>query len=161
LIDFLKTGDPPTKVEALFTLGAIGQAAQPAVPVIITQLSDNDPRVAQAAGFALGKIGPGAKEAVPALAKLNNSQDELLRMTSIWAILKIGPPSEQLTKTALPILSAALKNNREFVRIEAAMTLGDLGKGAAAAIPDLEAAANDSSAAVRSAVTAAIKKIKG
>src|SRR5205085_8132816 len=105
--------------EALYTLGAIGPGAQTAVSVISEQLSNNDPRVAQAAAIALGKIGPAAKEAVPTLAKLNQSNDELLRLTSVWAILKIGPPSDELTKAALPILSAALQNGHEPVRIEA------------------------------------------
>jgi hypothetical protein len=41
------------------------------------------------------------------------------------------------------------------------MTLGELGAQAQSALPALQTAASDSSAAVRSAVTAAIKKIKG
>jgi HEAT repeat protein len=75
--------------------------------------------------------------------------------------LKIGPRTDDLVKSSLPILTEALKNSREFVRVEAAMTLGELGAGAASAVPALEAATSDSSAAVRSAATAAIKKIKG
>jgi HEAT repeat protein len=91
---------------------------------------------------------------------LNQSNDDLLRLVSVWAILKIGPPSDQLTQAALPILSTALKNDREFVRIEAATALGELGRGAASVLPALESAANDASPAVRSAAASAIKKIK-
>lgn len=161
LVEVLQAGDAATKTEALYTLGAIGPGAAAAVPTIANQIGDSDPRVVQAAAIALGKIGPAAKEAVPVLATLNPSKDELLRLLSVWAILKIGPPSEALTRAALPILSGALKSEREFVRIEAATTLGELGRGAAPALPALEAAGNDSSAAVRSAAASAATKIKG
>jgi HEAT repeat protein len=161
LIETLKNGDAATKVEALFALGAIGPKAQAAVTPISDQLGDKDLRVVQAAGYALGKIGPAAKEAIPALTKLNQSEDELLKLTSVWAVLKIAPRSDELTKNSLPILTGALKNSREFVRVEAAMTLGELGPSAAPALPALESATSDTSAAVRSAATAAIKKIKG
>lgn len=160
LIDVLKTGDSATKTEALYALGAIGQASQEAVVPISNLLGDSDVRVVQAAIYALGKIGPAAKEAIPALVKLNQSDDELLRLTSVWAILKIGPQNEQLKKEAVPILTNALKNNREFVRVEAATTLGDLGAGASGALAALEQASGDSSPAVRSAAEAAIKKIR-
>jgi HEAT repeat protein len=160
LVELLKSGEPATTTEALYTLGAIGPSAQGAVGAIVEQLRQRDPRVVQAAIIALGKIGPAAREAIPALGKLNQSDDELLRMTSVWAILKIGPPSDDLTKAALPILAAALQNNREFVRVEAATSLGELGRGAADALPALQAAANDSSPAVRSAVASAIGKIR-
>jgi HEAT repeat protein len=160
LSELLKSGDPLTKTEVLYTLGAIGPGAQAAVSAIAEQLRDNDPRVVQAAEIALGKIGPGAQEALPALATLNQSNDELLRLVSVWAILKIGPPSAEQTTTALPILSAALKSDREFVRIEAATVLGELGRGATTALPALQSAASDSSPAVRSAAATAITKIK-
>ena len=160
LVELLKSGDPPTKTEVLYTLGTIGPGAQNAVSAICDQLSDNDPRVTEAAAIALGKIGPAATEAVPALDRLNQSNDELLRLISVWAILKIGPRSEEQAKAALPILSAALKSDREFVRIEAATVLGELGHGAAPALSALESAANDSSPAVRSAAASAITKIK-
>jgi HEAT repeat protein len=160
LVELLKSGDAATKTEVLYTLGAIGPGAGAAAGPIAEQLADNDPRVAQAAAIALGKLGPDAKEAIPALAKLQQSQDELLRLVSVWAILRIGPPSAELTQAALPILTAALKNQREFVRVEAATALGELGQGAANALPMLEAAGKDASPAVRSAVASAIEKIQ-
>jgi HEAT repeat protein len=160
LIDVLKTGDSATKMEALYALGAIGPAAKDAVVPVTNRLGDSDVRVVQAAVYTLGKIGPAAKEAIPALVKLNESDDELLRLTSVWAILKIDPQDEQLKKNAIPILAKALSNNREFVRVEAATTLGELGAGAAGALPALEQASGDSSPAVRSAAAAAVKKIQ-
>ena len=83
------------------------------------------------------------------------------RLASVWALRKIGPKTDELVKDAVPVLAAGLKNPRDFVRIEAAMALGDMGKAATDALPSLEAARRDPSAAVRSAAQAAIEKISG
>jgi HEAT repeat protein len=160
LAELLNASDAATKTETLFALAAIGPDAKAAVEPMIEALSDSDVQVKQTAAYALGKIGPEARAAVPALSKLASSDDQLLRLTAIWAVLRIGPRTPEMTKSALPILAEALKHSREFVRLEAAMTLGDLGQGANEAIPALEAARSDPSAAVRSAADAAIKKIR-
>lgn len=161
LIELLKTGDAPAKTEALFTLGAIGPKAEAAVEPISDQLTDADPRVVEAAIYALGKIGPAAKAAVPKLEKLVHAEDSLVRLMAVCAILRIGPVTGHLVETALPVLTEGLKSQREYVRVEAAMTLGELGPQGQAALPALQTAATDSSTAVRSAATAAIQKIKG
>jgi HEAT repeat protein len=98
---------------------------------------------------------------VAPLKKLAASSDDLVKLTAIWALLQIGPRSDDLVKLALPLLTAGLKSTQELVRIEAAISLGEIGKGAASALPALQAAANDSSSSVREAATEAIKKIKG
>jgi HEAT repeat protein len=76
-------------------------------------------------------------------------------------LLQIQPDDEAQGKKAVPLLAEALTHEREFVRIEAAMALGKLGKAAASALPALEAATADHSEAVRDAVAEAIQKIKG
>jgi HEAT repeat protein len=48
-----------------------------------------------------------------------------------------------------------------MVRIEAAMSLGNLGKAANAALPSLERAKEDPNPAVRNAAAEAVKQIKG
>ena len=75
--------------------------------------------------------------------------------------LFLSSRTDDLVASSLPILVTSLKNSREFVRVEAAMTLGELGPAASSALQALEAATSDSSPAVRSAAAAAIKKIKG
>ena len=114
-----------------------------------------------AAGYALGKIGPGAKDALPALTQMAASDDELIKLSSVWAMLQIGVMNDDLTKMAVPMLAKALTSEREFVRVEAAMSLGKLGKAAASAVPALEKAAQDPSPAVRAAAAEAAKLIKG
>jgi HEAT repeat protein len=153
--------DAKLKVEALFTIGAIGPAAGAAVPAVVSALGGSDPQMQQTAAFAAGKIGPAAKDAVPALKKLTTSNDELVKMTAVWALLQIGPRTDDLVKMALPLLSAGLTSQQEMVRVDAAMSLGQLGKAATPALPALEKSLQDSSGNVRSAAAAAIKSIKG
>jgi len=161
LIILIKKGTPTEKAESLFIVGSIGSKADSAAPAAIEALADADPQVKMAAGYALGKIGPAAKDALPALLKLSASDDELLKLSSVWAMLQIGVMNEDLTKMAVPMLAKALSSDREFVRVEAAMSLGKLGKAAAAAVPALEKAAQDPSPAVRGAAAEAVKIIKG
>src|SRR5207248_8506714 len=129
--------DAKLKVEALFTIGAIGPGASAAVPAAVAALGDSDPQVQQTAAYAVGKIGPAAKDAVPGLKKLTSSNDVLLKMTAVWALLQIGPKSDDLVKMALPLLSAGLASQQEMVRVDAAMSLGQLGKAAVSALPAL------------------------
>jgi HEAT repeat protein len=162
LVNLLGDSDANLRTGALFTLGAIGPQAEAAVAPITKALDDSDREVKLTAGYALGKIGPAAKSAAPALMKLAATDDDDLQLTSVWALLKIDPANENHVKTAVPALAKALGDDHEFVRIEAAMTLGNLGKAAASALPALEsAAARDSSSAVRATAADAVKKIKG
>jgi HEAT repeat protein len=161
LVALLKSGDAKEKVETLFVLAAIGPKAAPAVEPVAGALAESDQNVKLTAGYCLGKIGPGAKAASPALEKLLASDDKMAKLTGVWALLQIAPGDAALGKKAVPMLADALTHEREFVRIEAAMALGKLGKTAASALPALEAAKGDASEAVRDAAEAAIKQIKG
>jgi HEAT repeat protein len=149
------------RIEALFVVGAIGPGASGAVKAVVAALADTDPQVQQYSSYALGKIGPPAREAVPALKQLTMSSDELVKMTAIWALLQIGPQSDELVKAALPVLTSGLGSSREMVRVEAAMSLGSLGKAASSALPALEKSLQDPNASVRNAANEAIGKIKG
>ncbi|MDX1945151.1 MAG: HEAT repeat domain-containing protein, partial [Pirellulaceae bacterium] len=162
LVKLLQDADPKVRTESLFVLAAIGPKAEAAVAPATALLADPDRDVMLTAGYALGKIGPAAKSAMPALQKLLSSDDQMTHLTGVWALLKIDPKNQDLGKSAVPLLAAALKHSYDFVRGEAAITLGELGPLSASAVPALEAAAaSDPSPAVRSAAAAAIKKIKG
>jgi HEAT repeat protein len=58
-------------------------------------------------------------------------------------------------------LIGALQHERELVRVEAALTLGDLGAIAKPALPALKERFSDSSAAVQNAAKEAVQKIEG
>jgi HEAT repeat protein len=161
LMGIIQGSDAKQKAEALFVVGAIGAGASAAVPAVAAALGDADAQVQQTAAYALGKMGPAAKDAVPALQRLTASSDELLKLAAVWALLQIGPMTDELVKTAVPLLTGALTSPRELVRIEAAMSLGQIGKPAAAALPALEKSRQDPSSSVRGAAAEAIGKIKG
>jgi HEAT repeat protein len=161
LVALLKDQDPKVRTEALFTLAAIGPKAVTALEPATAALADTDRDVMLTAEYFLAKLGPDAKGAAPALRKLLDSQDSLVKLSAVHALLEIEPKNPDNAKIAVPEMTAALKHPQAFIRAEAAMTLGDLGKAAAGALPALEAAARDEDPDVRAAVAEAVKKIKG
>ena len=114
------------------------------------------------AAYALGRIGPAAAPAVQALESLSASDDPLMATVAVWALLKIEPTNAARFEKAVPLLRTALRGDREMVRLEAAVSLGDIGPKAATAIPILELVAEDDPVdAVRAAAKAALDRIKG
>jgi HEAT repeat protein len=162
LVKLLNADDPQLKTETLFVIAAIGPQAESAVAPVTEALSDKDANVVMAAAYALGKIGPAAKESVQSLRKLTASTDKFHRVAGTWALIEIGPISKELADYAVPLLTEALQYDQVYVRVEAAMSLGDLGKFATSAIPTLDNTAKaDGSEAVRKAAADAIMRIKG
>jgi HEAT repeat protein len=79
-----------------------------------------------------------------------------------WAGLKIKPADASRFEASIPLLRRALRGDREMVRLEAAVALGDIGPAAASAIPILELVSEeDSVRQVRDAAAAALEKIRG
>jgi len=146
---------------AQFTLGRIGPASAPAVPLLLKSLASEDEEVRVTAIFALAKIGPAAKEAVPALMQKVKEGEGREKLISVWALMKIETGKDALAPLALPLLVKALESEREFVRVEAAIALGELGPLALPAIKPLQDAQADDSPAVKEAVAAALKAITG
>jgi HEAT repeat protein len=96
------------------------------------------------------------------LRALATATDEVLATVSIWATLKVDPQDQSLHEHAVSVLRKALRAEREIVRLEAAVTLGDIGAAAASAIPLLELVSEeDGSRQVRAAAANALKKLKG
>jgi HEAT repeat protein len=160
LVELLQTDDPAVRAQVLQILGSIGPQAEPAVAAATTALEDSDRHVVLTAAYCLGKIGPPAKAAIPGLRKLTTADDKVIRLTGTWALLQIGPRSDALVESALPVLTDSLGSELDFVRFEAATTLGELGQSAKAALPALETASTDSVPAVRRAAAEAIQKIR-
>ena len=164
LIRTLDDGDPAIRGDAAVALAAVGADAAAAVPMLSAMLADPAavPGTRYAAAYALGRIGgPAAKPAVETLRTLSDSQDEMMATVAVWALLKIEPQDGPLVEKAIPILRRAARAEREVVRLEAAVALGDIGPAASSAIPILELISEDDpSRAVRDAAAAALKKIR-
>lgn len=163
IIKSLADADPAVRGDAAVAIAAIGPGAAAAVPSLVKMLGDEAaPAARYPAAFALGRIGPAAKPAVEQLRALAVSSDEVLSTVALWAALKITPEDSSLFDQAIPAFRKAVRAEREIVRLEAAVALGEIGTAAASAIPILELVSEeDSSKLVRAAAAAALAKIKG
>ena len=159
----LASDDPLVQGEAAVALASMGPDAAPAVPALQKLLGDDRPaELRYAATYALGRIGGAAKAVVPRLLELSKSDDELMATVATWAALKIEPQDASLLESAIPLLRKALRGGEELARLEAAVSLGDIGVPARSAIPILELVAeDDASKTVRAAAVEALAKIRG
>jgi len=162
LVAALADADPVCAEEAAVALAEIGGDAVGAVPDLEKLLADGVPASTRyTAVYGLGRIGPAAKGALPRLLELSKSDDEILATVAVWAALKIDPADAALVESAVPMLRRALRGDRDMVRLEAAVALGDIGRAAGSAVPILELVSEeDSVAAVRAAAAAALAKIR-
>lgn len=163
LVKLLGDTDPVCRTEAAVALAGLGADAAPAVAELRRLLTDETvpAQGRYPAAFALGAIGEQAKPALADLRALGKSADELMATVTTWAALKIDPADATLAAAAVPLLRKALRSDRDLVRLEAVIALGDIGSPAAAAIPILELVSEDDPArSVRQAAAAAITKIK-
>ncbi|MDA0254996.1 MAG: HEAT repeat domain-containing protein [Planctomycetota bacterium] len=164
MVQGLADADPVYRADAAMAIAAIGPEATAAVPALEKLLGDEsaEASVRYTAAYALGRIGPAAKAAEPMLRKLAESDDELMATVAVWAALKVVPDDRTLFDTAIPKLTDALDDERELVRLEAVVSLGEIGSRADSARPLLEMMAEeDPSRTVRRAAAAAVKKIQG
>ena len=159
----LADADEACATEAAVALAEIGADAAAAVPELQKFLADGVPAgMRYTAAYALGRIGPAAKAVLPRLLELSTSDDEILATVAVWSALKIEPADAALIDKAIPMLRKALRGDRDMVRLEAAVSLGDIGKAAGSAVPILELVSEeDSVPAVRAAAAEALAKIRG
>jgi HEAT repeat protein len=158
-------GDPDAEhaSEAAVAIAAIGPEAVAAVPALQRLVADAKatPGLRYSAAYALGRIGPAAKESAASLRSLTESDDDLMATVAVWAALKVAPDDKTLFERAIPLLRRALRAERDMVRLEAAVALGDIGPAAGSAIPILELVAEDDPVKdVRRAAAEAAKKIR-
>lgn len=152
--------DEAFRREVQLALAAIGPAAAPAVPQLIESLSSQDVEIQSSAAYALGKIGPEAAKAAPLLREKTASEEELVKRVSLWALLKILPEDREIRQRAIPLLVQALSSERELARLEAAISLGDLGVKTKPVLAKLqELAEHDESPAVRQAAAESLQRL--
>lgn len=100
------------------------------VPIIVQDLKKTR-HVSGAMRETLQRLGPEAKEAVPVIEALLGDPDEGL--AAAMALARIKPDHEGL----LERLRMSLVDKRDDASVSAARGLGDLGRMASAALPDL------------------------
>ncbi len=122
-------------------IGEIGPAAADAVPLLLKLLSD--PAASSSAGRALERMGGTALAALEGV--LRDSPDPSVRARALDAYSSVEPDPRK----KLRVLTAALKEPSEPVRVMAARRLGSLGLQAGSAALPLAELLHDPSPAVR------------
>ena len=104
-----------TRWKSVELLQRIGNAAVPALPELISALSDKNKHIRYLAAKTIMQFGPSAKEAVPALIICITDDHDSVREFSIKALTRIGAES----KPALPSLARATNHSDIMTRIYA------------------------------------------
>jgi HEAT repeat protein len=133
-------------LEIVRTLGALGDAAAPAVPALEQALAHPSPFVRNAAIDALGGIGAAAAPAVPALIAQLDSPEWGDRRDVVHALSRIAAAAPHTQRVVVEALIGRLADDSVFVRGAACIGLARIGSGAKAATPalmELLASANE------------------
>ncbi len=150
--------DASVRAQSLHGLAEIQAPAAQALPVAIASLDNPDAKVRNAARYLLGSLGEEAHGTAPLLRESLRRGDELERVLSAWALVHVAPSKEN-AQAAIPLLLAALQHPNSRVRVETAITLGEIGAGSKEVRTALEAAQNDEDPIVKSAVVEALKAV--
>jgi HEAT repeat protein len=149
-------------VEALGVFGMKGL-----LPHLVSVLADASPEVRKAAQHAVEKIDPkwheneNTRKAIPAFLKAMVNNDTEVRETGKAMLKKIDPKwyKSEIAVKAIPMFVKALESKLGTVRKDAAAALGDIGPGAAKAVPYLIKLSAERDEEVRGAAVAALEKI--
>ncbi len=149
---------------AAYALGSMGVTAAPAVPALAQALKSDDPATRRLAARALGKIGKDARAGLPELERLFADGDPFVRMEAAlaaWSISgqtqsvsvlvkALGDESANVRDSACQTLASMKAAARPAVepltnllqdkdlRIQAIITLGEIGPAADKALPELK-----------------------
>jgi HEAT repeat protein/lysophospholipase L1-like esterase len=137
-------GSPRERVAAAWTLRRMGPEAAPSLPELLRALDASAPQVRAAAARALGALGAHGRSALGPLGSRLADPSEPVRWHAAHALHRIGPTPESATA-----LASALASEDPYVAGFAAWELGNLGVGAAGAVPALAAALGDGRSAFR------------
>ena len=103
-------------------LGALGNAAKPALPELAKLLTDETSRIA--ATFVMGQLGEIPKDAEATIRANAKSDDGMLSSTSLWALARVHPEDKELRKETTEKLVELLKDKSSTVRAMAARASG-------------------------------------
>jgi HEAT repeat protein len=131
------------------------------VKSLIKDLKSNNPKTRASAAEDLGHRGAvraaEVKEAIPSIVEvLKKDRDANVRKAAATALGQVDPDPS----TAVPALTAALRDKAPSVRIAAAGSLGMLGGEAKDAVPALQEAQKDKDRAVSRAASMALRTIR-
>lgn len=184
LTQALASESEPDRLNAAYTLGAIGEPAtsvlidaltsdndkhrrasayglsligEPAVEALTKALTHNNEDVRAHAAFALGDMGAQAESAVSLLTNAVTDESPWVRHHAVEALGTIAKDAD----TAVPALAHALTHDDDGqVRYNAAYALACFGTEAAEAVPALQQALNDPNRYASGHAIAALRRIR-
>jgi HEAT repeat protein len=144
LAEKLKDPRPDIRLQAVLALGAMHEAALPAVPQIAATLGDEHTRTA--ATFVLGELATIPADAEKTIWSNAKGHDPLLSTVSIWVLTRTHPEDTNLRRAATEHLMARLKDQDAYVRVVAARALAALPPAPEITLPIWEKAMKDADA---------------
>lgn len=184
LANLLTSESEPERLNAAYTLGAIGESAlgvltdaltgdndharrvsayglsligEPAIDALTNALSHSAEQVRAHAAFALGDIGPQAESAVTGLSKTTTDESPWVRHHAVEALGTIARNADE----TVPALAHALDQDEDGqVRYNAAYALANFGTEAAEAVPALKKALYDTNRYASGHAVAALRRIR-
>ena len=144
LAEKLKDPRPDIRLQAVLALGAMHEAALPAVPQIAATLGDEHTRTA--ATFVLGELGSVPADAEKTIWSNAKGHDPLLSTVSIWVLTRMHPEDTNLRRAATEHLMTRLKDQDAYVRVVAARALAALPPAPEITLPIWEKAMKDADA---------------
>ncbi len=144
----LSHDDPDVRLQALVTLGTLGESAKAAADGVVKAF-ENDPfvNVRYAAAYALGRMKVQGK-GEEALRKAMDGDDEFLRTIAAWAIGRANPDDQKVVNRAVSIILASFKSDNVDVRRAAARAVVEFDVEPAKVAPALIAALEDGDSTV-------------
>lgn len=133
LLEKAKQGQPNDRLAGLKGIEAMGPQAKDAVPHLIEMLKDNDKVVVATSAQTLAAIGKEAEAALPQLIAMVKADGG--NNPGVVAGLAKFPPTSQVP---LADLMDLLNYQHREVQLWAIACCGEMGKGAADAVPTLE-----------------------
>ncbi len=150
----LKDRDQNVAEVAADVLARLGPAG---IPALCEALQDGKCKARQEAAEYLGEMGQRAKGAVPVLMGVLKEEDPHLRHAAALAMLRID--KKLAIRTAVPVLSELVKNEKLHHLPPAILALSNLGPEAKPAVLALMEALNDQESFIRLQAAKALGKI--
>lgn len=184
LAKLLPTVKPPLQTEVAVALGAMGAGARDALPGLEQSLTSDDANTRAAALTAFARIESDTGRKVAKLTTALDDSAQPVRVAAIGELGKLGRAAEpaaeklyELTENStereqalevlgglrirnVPLLVRALGNSDPYVRQYAAERLGELGKDAKDALPDLRKLLEDQEDFVKRTARASLREIE-
>lgn len=150
--------DFETRKNAIVCLGAIGPAADKAVPLLkqIVQNRNEYPQIRGPALEALTRIAPNDPQTIPLLKEMITNQHTLARVKAALGLWRLRAIS---TEEVLPVLEPALEHKLASVRVSTLQGIYEMGPVAQPLKSKVETCLTDQDEGVRTSAKLALSKL--